>query len=226
MEETKAANTTAELTLEQVRNSILGYLAQGNSGHYSIGRLYNYTVDNKLAEKNGYKSAQAFFSQNIQELAQATLSRYGAVARQYTEEACKKYGVVKLSALRTYAEAASIQPVAGDPGGTLIDVPQEGGAVVQKLFSECSGEEVQQATKHKRKPAGTTLPGVDAARVEFMRNSLSRHFAQGARVQLKTSVHGGKTLLTIQGVPLEQVEQLLEALMDGLQPVQPLRATG
>ena len=37
-----------ELTLEQVRDSILNYLEQGNAGHYGIGRLYNYTVDNKL----------------------------------------------------------------------------------------------------------------------------------------------------------------------------------
>ncbi len=226
MEETKQSNTIPELTLDEVLNSILGHLAQGNSGHYSIGRLYNYTVDNLLAEKNGHASAQEFFSQRIQELSQATLSRYGAVARHFTEDSCRKHGVVKLSTLRTYAEATSTQVAAGDPGSMLIDVPQKDGAVVQKPFAECSVEELRQAVKHKRKPAGATLPGMDAARVEFMRNSLSRHFAQGSRVQLKTSLQGGKTLLTIQGVPLEQMERLLEALMDGLQPAPPLRAAG
>jgi hypothetical protein len=226
VEETKQSNTSPELTLEQVLNSIVGYLAQGNSGHYNIGRLYNYTVDNELAQKHGHASAQEFFSQRIQELSQATLSRYGAVARHFTEDACRKHGVVKLSTLRTYAEATSTQVAAGDPGSMLIDVPQKDGAVLPKPFAECSAEELRQAVKHKRKPGGATLPGVDAARVEFMRNSLSRHFAQGSRVQLKTSILGGKTILTIQGVPLEQMEQLLEALMDGLQPVQPLRATG
>jgi hypothetical protein len=58
-----------------------------------------------------------------------------------------------------------------------------------------------------------------------MRESFSRHFAKGARVELKTSVQRGKTLLTIQGVPLEDVERLMEALMDGVQP-QLVRATG
>ncbi|MFY0529790.1 hypothetical protein ACN28I_43710 [Archangium gephyra] len=88
MEKTNGSNTLPELTLEQVRDSILSYLEQGNAGHYSIGRLYNYTVDNKLAEKNQYDSAQQFFSQHIKTLSQATLSRYGAVAREFTEEAC------------------------------------------------------------------------------------------------------------------------------------------
>jgi hypothetical protein len=37
-------------------------------------------------------------------------------------------------------------------------------------------------------------------------------------VQLKTSVQKGKTLLTIQGVPLNDLERLVEMLMDGLQP--------
>jgi hypothetical protein len=37
-------------------------------------------------------------------------------------------------------------------------------------------------------------------------------------VQLKTSVQEGKTLLTIQGVPLNDLERLVEMLMDGLHP--------
>ena len=66
------------------------------------------------------------------------------------------------------------------------------------------------------------MPATDAARIDYMRESFSRHFAKGARVQFKTNHKGGKTFLTIQGVPLEDVERLMEALMDGLMP--PVRA--
>jgi hypothetical protein len=180
--------------------------------------LYNYTVDNKVAEKEGFASAQEFFSQNFRELAQATLSRYGAVARQFTEESCRKHGVAKLATLSTYAKVADVQLASGDVGTMLIDVPQEDGGVEQKPFAECNLEELKQALKHKRKPSKATMSPPDAARVDFMRESFSRHFAQGARVQLKTSVQGGKTLLTIQGVPLDDMEKLAEALLDGLQP--------
>lgn len=222
MEQKNGSNTLSELTLEQVLDSILSYLAQGNAGLYGIGRLYNHTVDNKLAEKNGYESAQQFFSQHIKALSQSTLSRYGAVAREFTEEACKKYGVMNLTTLRTYVAAADIQPTSGDPGATPIDVPQEDGRVVQKPFADCTMEELKRAVKSKRQPSRATMPATDAARIDYMRESLSRHFAQGARVQFKTKLKGGKTFLTIQGVPLEEVERLTEALMDGLMP--PVRA--
>jgi len=218
MEQTNGGNTLPELTLEQVRDSIFTYLEQGHAGHYGIGRLYNHTVDNRLAEKNGYASAQAFFSQHIKDLSQATLTRYGAVARQFTEEVCRKYGVMRLTTLRTYAHEADMLLVDSEPGLLPIDVPGEGGAVAPKPFAECSLEELKRAVKHKRKPLKKTMPAPDAARVDFMRESFSRHFAQGARVQLKTSVQGRKTLLTIQGVPLDDVERLMEALLDGLQP--------
>jgi len=222
MEQTNESNTPPELTLEQVRDSILSYLEQGNTGHYSIGRLYNYTVDNKLAEKNKYDSAQQYFSQHIKTLSQSTLSRYGAVAREFTEEACTKYGVMNLTTLRTYVAAADIQATSDDPGATPIDVPREDGHVVRKPFAECTMEELKLAVKSKRKPSRATMPTTDVARVEFMRESLSRHFAKGTRVQFKTNLKGGKTFLTIQGVPLEEVERLMEALLDGIMP--PVRA--
>ena len=222
MDQTTGGNTLPELTLEQVRSSILTYLEQGNAGHYGIGRLYNHTVENKLAEKNGYESAQQFFSQHIKTLSQATLSRYGAVAREFTEETCKKYGVTNLTTLRTYVAAADIQPTSGDPGATPIDVPQEDGRVVQKPFADCTMEELKLAVKSKRKPSRAAMPATDAARIDYMRASISRHFTQGARVQFKTNHKGGKTFLTIQGVPLEDVERLTEALLDGLMP--PVRA--
>jgi hypothetical protein len=217
MSETNASNTLPDLTLEQVRNSIRAYLTQGNAGNYGIGRLYNYTVTTQLAEKNGYGSAQAFFSQNFKELAQSTLSRYGAVARQFTEEACKTYGVAKLALLSTYAKAASLELTSNDPGSMSIDVPQDGGAVAQKPYAECSVDDLLQAVKNKRKPQ-KPMPAADTARVNSMQESFFRHFAKGARVELKASVKDGKTLLTIQGVPVDDVERLVKALMDGLQP--------
>ena len=223
--ETNAGSTLLTLTLEQVRDAILAHLKEGNAGHYNIGRLYNYVVDNKLAEEKKYESAQAYFSQHIQELSQSTLTRYGAVAREFTEEACREHGVMKLHTLRAYAKEAKLQLPAGGPDSMPIDVPQESGAAAQKPFAECSLEELRQAVKHKRKPSRADMPATDSARIQFMRESFSRHFAKGARVELKTSVQRGKTLLTIQGVPLEDVERLMEALMEGVQP-QLVRATG
>jgi hypothetical protein len=221
--ETNESGTSPALTLQQVRESMLGYVAQGNAGHYQIGKLYNYTVENKLAETEGFESAQLFFSQHVKALSQAMLSRCGAVAREFTEQACRMYGVTNLSALRTYAGEADLQPDSSDPGPTPIDVPQEGGAVVRKPFADCTVEELRQATKHKRNPTRATMPPLDATRVQFMRDALTRYFSQKGNVRFDARYQRGKTLLSLQNVPLEEVERLAEALLEGLQPV---RAVG
>lgn len=225
MQEKNGSNTLSELTLEQARVSILDYLQQGNAGQYNIGRIYNHIMDRSLAKKNGYESTEAFFNQHFKTLSQAQLTRYGVVARKFTEEACRSYGVTNLTALRTYALAANIKPASGDPGPTPIDVPQEGGGIVQKPFSECSVAELTLAARKKKASSRATVPADEEARVEFMRDSLERHFGENTRVQLKASVQGGETFLTIQGVPFNQVDRLMEALLDGFMP-QPVRAAG
>ena len=61
-------------------SQVSGLLAQEHSNHHRIGQLYNYIVDNRLAEKAGFKDARAYLSQEVAALSQASLSTYGAVA--------------------------------------------------------------------------------------------------------------------------------------------------
>lgn len=225
MQEKNGNTTSPELTLEQARASIASYLEQGNAGQYNIGRIYNYLVKRNLATKNGYESTEAFFNQHFKALSQSMLTRYGTVARKFTEEACGKYGVTNLLALRNYAATANIQIASGDPGPTLIDVPQEGGGIERKPFSKCSVEELKLASKQKRAPSRATVPADEETHVERMRKSIDHHFGEDSQVKIKASVQDGETLLTIQGVPFKQVDRLMEALKDGFMP-QPMRAAG
>jgi hypothetical protein len=223
MKEKNDSNSLSELTLEQARASIASSLEQGNAGQYTIGRIYNHIVNRNLAKKNGYESTEAFFNRHFKALSQAMLTRYGTVAKKFSEEACRKYGVTNLIALRNYAKTANIQIASDDPGPTPIDVPQEGGGIEQKPFSECSVVDLKLASKRKRAPSLETMPAEEEARVEFMRKSIDHHFGEKARVQIKASVQDGETFLTIQGVPFKQVDRLMEALLDGFMP-QPVRA--
>jgi hypothetical protein len=43
------------MTLEQVRAVMLHLMMGENSHHHRMGQYYNYAVDNRLAEKAGYK---------------------------------------------------------------------------------------------------------------------------------------------------------------------------
>jgi hypothetical protein len=223
MNEVNDSNATPELTLDQVRDSILGYVAQGNAGHYQIGRLYNYVVAKDLAGKGGYASAQLFFSEHVKVLSQATLSLYGSVAKEFSEPVCVAYGMTKLGTLLTYEKVAKLQLPEGDPGHTTIEVPLEDGAVQRMPFADCTLEEMKRALKHKRTSDKEPVPAGEAARVQFLQDSVMRHFKENARVRVNARVHRGKTLVSMQDVPLAELERFAEALLDGMQPV---RAVG
>lgn len=222
MDETKGSNTPLALTLEQVRDSISGYLAQGHSGHYNIGKLYRYVVANNLAATGGYDSAQDFFSQNFKALSKATLSLYGTVSQEFSEPICVAYGMTHLGTLLTYENLSGVKLPEGDPGSVPIEVPGEDGVVQRKPFADCSQDELRLALKHKRKPI-EPVPAVDAARVQFLSESVARYFSENSRVRVNSRVHRGKTLVTMQDVPLSELERFAEALLDGMQPV---RAVG
>ena len=223
MEETNGSSHY-NLSLKQVRDNILKLIAKGNAAVWKIGDYYNYVVDTRLAERNGYASAQDYFSKNITELSQTTLSRYGAVAKAFTEEECVRHGVENLVSLLAYGNAAHLQLSKDDPGSTLIDVVQDGGAVVQKPFSECTRAEVRLATRNKKAPSRSRVPDSDEARIQALRTSLEQRFEKAGDVKLNAHIHGGRTVLTIQRVPLAELERFMEALLDGLQPS--LRPTG
>jgi hypothetical protein len=223
MNETNESNATLDLTLEQVRDTILGYVAQGNAGHHHIGKLYNHVVATELAQKSGYASAQVFFSEHVKALSQATLSLYGTVAKEFSEPVCVAYGMNKLGALLTYEKLTKLKLPEGDPGSTSIDVPGEDGAMQRMPFADCTLEDLKRALQHKRTSAKEPVPVGEAARVQFLRDSVLRHFKGNARVRVNARVHRGKTLVSMQDVPLSELERFAEALLDGMQPV---RAVG
>jgi len=202
------------LTLEQVKGRILELCSQGDANSHQIGQLYNHVVDNELAEKSGYTSARDYFSQNIKVLSQTSLSNYGTVARHFSAALCTQYGMANLRTLLNYLRAAKLVLGEGDPGPLLIDVPQEEGPSVQKPFSECSVEELERATRARRAPIESRLPAQDEARLQVLKDTVGKHFENVAPVRLSTRVQDGKTLLSVQDVPMSEVARLTEALLD------------
>src|SRR5204863_257991 len=67
-------------TLEQLSTELLALMAQESLNHHRMGQIYNYIVENKLAENAGFKDARDYFTQKLADLSQSALSMYGAVA--------------------------------------------------------------------------------------------------------------------------------------------------
>jgi hypothetical protein len=206
--------TGIELTLEQITTTMISLAQQGSIAAHQIGTLYNHVVDRKLAELAGHNSAREYFNKHVRALSQATLSLYGSVARTFSEELCAQYGMYRLRALLSYAEATGA--VLGDLGPMVIDVPQDDGKVLQKPFAECSVDEVERATRAKKAPPKESVPLPDRARLLFVEDSIFRNFSGVAQVRFTARSENGQTLINLQDVPMSQVTRLMKALQEGL----------
>jgi len=204
-----------DMTLDQIRDTMIALAKQGSTSAHQIGTLWNYVVDRKLAEIAGYKSAQEYFSKYVKAFSQSTLTVYGTVARNFTEAICTQYGMGNLRELLRYAEVTNAT-LSEDPGSMSIDVPQEDGKTVTKPFSECSVDELERATRAKRAPAPARVPVADQARLLFFADSLDRNFEGVADVRFSSRSKSGKTLISLQDVPMTEVERLIRALQDGM----------
>ena len=204
-----------DLTLDEIKNVINDLARQGSTFQYQIGVLYNHIVSRKLAELAGFGTAQAYFNQHVKALSQSTLGNYGMVARSFTVDTCTQYGMYRLRVLLRYLEAISAV-VPEDPGPLLIDVPQDDGKVVAKPFADCSMDDVERATRAKRSGPNVRVPVADQARLLFLADSIHTRFEGVAEVRFTSRSKEGKTLISLQDVPMAELARLTQALQDGM----------
>ena len=206
-----------DATLEQLGTELRQLYAQESSNHHRMGEIYNLIVDNKLAEKSGYKDARHYFSEQFADLSQAVLSTYGAVAAEFSEPLAQRFGVNCLALLLSYKEAADLDINLAEPGPTLIEVPDDKGQVTAKPFGQCSVEDMRRALRRKRKPAlSKPLPPEAEARAEQYHQAVTGRFPKGTRAEVALRNYKGKAVLDFKGIPWEQVEQLIEVLTSQL----------
>jgi len=215
---------TEGMTLEQVPPAMRQLMREENGSQHRMGQIYNYTVNKRLAEKAGYKDAKDFFAQHLADLSQATLSTYGAVAEAFSEPVARRYGINCLALLLTYKEATDMEVNHEEPGGALIEVPDDKGVVTTKPFGECSVDQMRRASQRKRKPASTKpLPPEAEVLAEQYREAVTGRFPKGVRVKVLVRNEKGKAVLDFKGIPVEQVSQLAAALTEELPPVREVR---
>jgi hypothetical protein len=204
------------MTLEEAGAAFIALAAADTINHHHMGQFYNYVVDTQLAENAGHKSALDFFVSKVKDLSRTTLVSYGAVARNFTEEVTVQFGVTCLTLLLTYKEATGLALNPAEPGPTLIEVPGDNNTVVSKPFSDCSVQDLRKALQRKRRPTSSApLPSSDLALVDQYRKAVTSHFPAHSPVRVSVRNRQGKAIISFD-VPLEQVDTLTEALINGL----------
>ncbi|HLL06682.1 MAG TPA: hypothetical protein VK539_39280 [Myxococcaceae bacterium] len=208
------------MTLDQVREAMLGLMAQESINQHHMGQLYNHVVKNKLAEAAGYKNAQEWFSKHLVDLSQASLTMYGAVAEAFSEDVGRRFGMSCLSLLLTYEKATDMDADREEPGPTLIEVPGDKGQVLSKPFSQCSVEEMRKALQLKRKPGSSKpMPPGAIERGEQYHLAVKAVFPKVTTVEVQVRNIKGKAVVDFKGIPLEQVNRLTEVLTGELPPL-------
>jgi hypothetical protein len=178
-------------------------------------------VEKKLAEKAGYKDAQEYFRKELVDLSVSALKVYGTVAENFSEAVARRFGVTCLSVLLTYAEAAGLELNHEEPGNTPIEVADEQGNVTVRPFGACSVEQMRRALQRKRKPTSSKpLPSEQVQLAERYSEALAQRFpkGKGTRVKVKLRNEKGKAVVDFEGIPVEQVHLLIEALTNPLPP--------
>ncbi|WP_224368006.1 hypothetical protein [Hyalangium versicolor] len=109
-----------------------------------------------------------------------------------------------------------------EPGPTPIEVPKADGTVEKKPFSECTVEELKEATRHLRIKAQPPLPEEVLARLQSLRDSILASFPEDStHTRVTSRLIDDQTHFTIKDVLLEDAQVLLEALMDGITALRP-----
>jgi hypothetical protein len=150
-------------TLEEALDKIRDLYRQEQAAKWGQGEQVNLVEDTHLALKKGYKVARECLKQELPDLQTSTLYTYAFVAKHFSQEHTKRYGVSKLQKVIALHNKGGGVGLLGDPADLEVHVPREDGSLVAKKFSDCTLRELQSATKHRkhaRKAAGRVVRDV------------------------------------------------------------------
>ncbi|HYI01945.1 hypothetical protein [Hyalangium sp.] len=210
------SNPFQGLTQEQALATMRQLQADEEPNPFLMGQLCNSVASSQLLQGTPYKSAADFFCGQIPGLSLAALLRYGAVAREFSQEVVERFGITRLELLLSYRKGAHLMQSSEEPGSTFILVPQDNGDLQPKRFVDCSTRELRKALEHLGSP-GSYLPisPADRARYDLLCEAILHHFPKGVRVLMRN--HEGTTLLSFEGIPVSKVPELAAVVRMQLQ---------
>ncbi len=150
-------------TLEEALNKIRELYRQEQAAKWGQGDQVNLIEDAHLAFTKGYKEARECLKRELPDLQISMLYTHAFVAKHFSQEDTKKWGVSKLQKLIALHNKGGGVGLLGDPADLEVHVPREDGSLVAKKFRDCTTRELQSAARHRkrtRKAAGRVVRDV------------------------------------------------------------------
>ena len=202
-----------DLTLPQATEKMHELIKNEAYMQWQIGGLYNYIVDKRLPEKNGFRFAREFFAKEFREMPKSTLDLYSQVNRSFTQEIAQKYPVSLLGKLLTYLKLSQQQIQNVDPGPLPIKIPQRDAPPLEKAFADCTRDDLARAIKAlKKKPS--VVPADDAVVLDRMHEALLQTLGADTQAKVNAGFENGETMVTIAHVSLSDLRNALLAIVD------------
>ena len=189
------AQATTQLDTE--KTALRALVEAGDDNDWQKGVHYNAIVDGNLAVQGGFKNAHDFFASEFADVSQASLTVYGRVAERFAEPVAKQYGCTKLNDLVVYLKAKQLPVPTGDPGATLVDVPQADGSTASKQFSDCSDKEIKTATAASG--TATPLPAATQTRQAAFDAALTALLGKKNKLEMIPKLKNGEVVWTLHG---------------------------
>jgi len=219
MAETTGTEAATPLSIEQASELIRQHTARMYAELYRIGRICNELVAQGVAGSNTYSGVAPHLIPRLKELTRQELYSAFEVARLFREEDCAKYGPRRLRLLTEYMLKFQLPLIPQDPAFTLIAVPDEEGTLQRKPFCECTEEELCRAlTRSRPRRRGRPLRA-EAYCVQRLRDGLQKRLIQGPWKRVPASVHEGRLHISFRNVPVAELEPLVGALLESLEPL-------
>ncbi|MFN7132729.1 MAG: hypothetical protein ACK4N5_11655 [Myxococcales bacterium] len=221
--------TTNGMTGESEWNKIAALKGDDDREKFEMGVAYNNIIDHQLAQAAGYRSAAEFIAAKLEEAAKAaptpdgnkvrelslsSLYNYGVAARAFDVNAFARYGFTNLVLLQRYRKLANTSPSV-PPESTQIHFKDEQGREYEKPFAECTSRELKTAIRALRGPAEPLGEDVED-RLEQLNSAVDSVVGTERRCDVAARASKGEVLLTLSGVPMGQLAEVLEAMLAAL----------
>src|SRR5713226_5729295 len=190
--------------LTEAANLLEASLKDGEKAAWRTGLYYNRIIEQKLAEKSGYRHARDFVASRFKHVSQATLSHYGALARAFSEDTAARYGASLLCALLTYEMLTGLQLPQGDPGSVIVQLPGERDP---RTFADCNRSDVLKAIQALKKHSGEPMRADEAALLQRLHQTLGDDHPIAL-----TSRQGKEGAVVVFTLALREITSLLDVL--------------